>query len=108
MFAVKQTVRVLSVVPFVLLAACGDGWEKQDYHEVPYTLERTAGTGVAFVRAKMLPARGPSVAQDAPVETVGAQEMKTDLNTALYLEAEENLELPVKDGDEMFDDSQRK
>ncbi len=43
-----------------LLAACGEGWVMQPTRgAVPYTEERTAGSGVAWVRAYMLPEKGP-------------------------------------------------
>lgn len=46
-----------------LLAACGEGWEAQPIRNyVPYMEERTAGPGVAYVRAHMLPERGPVLA----------------------------------------------
>ena len=39
-----------------MLAACGDGWEMVRVDDVvPYGNTRTAGTGVAYVRAKMMP-----------------------------------------------------
>jgi hypothetical protein len=39
-----------------MLTACGDGWEMTRIKDfVPYTQPRTAGTGVAYVRAKMMP-----------------------------------------------------
>ncbi len=46
------------------LAACGEGdgggWVVQPVRGmVPYTEERTAGSGVAYVRAYMLPEKGP-------------------------------------------------
>lgn len=38
------------------LTACGDGWEMvQTRGKVPYTEERTAGPGVMYVRAHMMP-----------------------------------------------------
>lgn len=40
----------------IMLTACGEGWEMTRVKDiVPYTMPRTAGTGVAYVRAKMLP-----------------------------------------------------
>ncbi|MBK7361878.1 MAG: hypothetical protein IPJ01_06145 [Micavibrio sp.] len=40
----------------IMLAACGDGWEMVRVDDVvPYGNTRTAGTGVAYVRAKMMP-----------------------------------------------------
>jgi len=38
------------------LAACGEGWEMVEFRgKVPYVEERTAGPGVAYVRAHMMP-----------------------------------------------------
>ncbi len=56
------------VIPAVLaLAACGEGWEMQRIDNiVPYGNTRTAGTGVAYVRAKMLPEKTLNTA--VPVE----------------------------------------
>lgn len=42
------------VVP--ALTACGPEWERQLYKGVPY--ERTAGSGVQYVLAKMMPKKG--------------------------------------------------
>lgn len=40
------------------LAACGEGYEVVEVRgQVPYTEERTAGPGVAYVRAHMMPAK---------------------------------------------------
>jgi hypothetical protein len=40
----------------IMLVACGDGWEMIRVDDVvPYGNTRTAGTGVAYVRAKMMP-----------------------------------------------------
>jgi hypothetical protein len=47
---------LFAVACSLTLSACGDGWETVEYSgRVPYTLERTAGSGIAYVRAKMLP-----------------------------------------------------
>lgn len=52
------------------LGACGEGWEAVPFRgQVPYTEERTAGAGVAYVRAHMLPEKGPVLpAFTAPVQ----------------------------------------
>ncbi|MGB4057226.1 MAG: hypothetical protein WBK77_04000 [Alphaproteobacteria bacterium] len=47
--------RFLVLASPILLAACGDGWEMVRTTDFPYGNLRTAGTGVAYVRAKMLP-----------------------------------------------------
>lgn len=45
----------------LLLSACGEGYVTEDYFGVPYTMERTAHHGVAYVRAKMAPPAGPVI-----------------------------------------------
>lgn len=40
----------------LLLAGCGEGYEVVKVRgQVPYTEERTAGVGIAYVRAHMMP-----------------------------------------------------
>ncbi len=42
--------------PLLLLTACGENWEMQRTDQIlPYGNQRTAGTGIAYMRAKMLP-----------------------------------------------------
>lgn len=52
---------ILLVVPVLMLSACGDGWEAVSYSGFPYNNIRTAGHGVAYVRANLLPGRGPVI-----------------------------------------------
>jgi len=68
----------------LILAGCGDGWTTQPYHGTPYG-DRTAGSGVEYVRAHMAPpatlntetqtkveppaAPAPAPAAPPPVET---------------------------------------
>ena len=42
-----------------LLSACGEGWEIVQYDGVPYGEDRTVGSGIKFVRAHLLPEKGP-------------------------------------------------
>lgn len=52
----SRFIRVMIFASPLMLAACGEGWEMVRVKDiVPYTQDRTAGTGVAYVRAKMLP-----------------------------------------------------
>jgi hypothetical protein len=68
------------------LSACGEGWEPQELRgRVPYVEERTAGPGVEYVRAYMLPEKGPKLEPQMP--------------------AEEN---PIKDADPIFEHGQKK
>jgi hypothetical protein len=51
---------ILSGASMLTLSACGEGWVAVPYEGgVPYTEERTAGSGVKFVRDHLLPAKGP-------------------------------------------------
>jgi len=56
------------VFPVLALAACGEGWEVVEMRgQVPYTQDRTAGPGVKYVRAYMLPEKGPVLEQQPVV-----------------------------------------
>ncbi|MCC7305267.1 MAG: hypothetical protein IT558_03295 [Alphaproteobacteria bacterium] len=64
---------VLFCVPLAL-AACGEGWEPHRIDNmVPYGNTRTAGTGVAYVRAKMMQEKEmklPATEEAKPVKPV--------------------------------------
>lgn len=52
----RQAVILLSGFSALSLAACGEGYEMVKVRgTVPYVEERTAGPGVAWVRAHMMP-----------------------------------------------------
>lgn len=38
-----------------MLAGCGEGWEAQRTTSFPYGNQRTAGSAIAYVQAKMMP-----------------------------------------------------
>lgn len=60
---------VLLAAPF-LLTACGEGWEMVRTEQFPYGNQRTAGTGVAYVRAKMLPEKELKIESPATAPVV--------------------------------------
>ena len=52
----KAFLRLSVLCAPLLLTACGEGWEAQKTTEhFPYGNQRTAGSGVVYVRAKMMP-----------------------------------------------------
>ncbi len=57
--AIHKSFRLLSLSALAAmtlgLSACGEGWEIKTYTGAPYGDGRTAGTGVAYVRVKLLP-----------------------------------------------------
>ena len=52
----RQVLMSVCGLSTLALAACGEGYEVVEVRgQVPYTEERTAGPGVAYVRAHMMP-----------------------------------------------------
>lgn len=59
MTTLRRTILILSAAaPLFLLSAC-DGYEMRLYDGFPYGGARTAGHGVEYVLAKMMPTKGP-------------------------------------------------
>jgi len=60
MISFKRSALILSLLSPLALAACGEGWDMQTYNNRgAYTAERTAGSGVEYVRAGIMRAKGP-------------------------------------------------
>ncbi len=55
---ITKTLLALSLLAPVALAGC-DGYTPVPYNGVPYGGSRTAGTGIAYVKAKLMSERGP-------------------------------------------------
>ena len=54
----RQVLIGLCGLSTLALAGCGEGWEAVEFRgSVPYVEERTAGPGVMYVRAHMMPAK---------------------------------------------------
>ncbi len=88
----KSLLRLAIFSAPLLLTACGEGWEAQRTDSyVPYGDKRTAGTGVVYVRAKMLPKK------ELVVEPVMDN-----------VEEEPSTVEPVLEAEEIFSDAQRK
>jgi len=69
------------------LTACGDGWEvvkTTDYF--PYGNKRTAGSGTAYVLAKMLPEKELKLETETAIEEPAAAKTKTEPKPALKAE----------------------
>jgi len=88
----KSLLRLAIFSAPLLLTACGEGWEAQRTSEYfPYGNQRTAGSGVVYVRAKMLPKK------ELVVEPVMDK-----------VEEEPSTVEPVLEAEEIFSDAQRK
>lgn len=86
--------RMLFLLSPLALTACGDGWQAQKTtSHFPYGNERTAGSGVVYVRAKMMPEK------ELKLEPMA--EVKEETPPAVEPE-------PVLDAEEIFEDAQTK
>ena len=57
----------LTLLPLALTACGGEGWEmRKTTTTFPYGNQRTAGSGVEYVRANMMPAKGPVLEAPKP------------------------------------------
>ncbi len=71
MKTLRRVVFVVSGLSTLCLAACGEGYEAvQVRGKVPYTEERTAGPGIAYVLAHMMPEK--TMVLPAPVSAPAA------------------------------------
>jgi len=61
----KKLLMFGTIVPALFLAGCGDGYEMRPYHNTPYG-DRTAGSGVEYVRAHMMQEKGPVIKAEQP------------------------------------------
>lgn len=102
----------MTLLPLTLTACGGEGWELRKTNTTfPYGNQRTAGSGVEYVRAGMMPAKGPVLEQaPAAVEPPPAIEPEPEA-PAPAAEPEPAPEAPaeeVKPADEVFNHMQRK
>lgn len=95
----RGSVLILAALPAFALAACGD-LVPTPYDGVPYTHERTAGRGVAYVRASMLPPK------ETKTETI--MEEKTVVTAPAVVEPTPPPPPPITAGDKVFDNKQSK
>lgn len=90
---------LLMVAPLLLLSACGEGWEAQKTDEIfPYGNKRTAGSGVVYVRAQMMPEKELKL---EPVAEMPKEEVAP-------VKKAEPVAKPVLDAEEIFEDAQEK
>lgn len=94
----KTLLRSALFLSLFALTACGEGWEKQLTNTVfPYGNQRTAGSGVMYVRAKMLPRK--------ELKIVPAQR---DRKPLVRVMPEEQPDTEVKDMEPVFRKKQEK
>ncbi|MCB1530006.1 MAG: hypothetical protein H6853_09030 [Rhodospirillales bacterium] len=90
---------VFTGLSVLALSACGEGYEARSVRgKVPYVEDRTAGPGVEYVRAMMLPEKGPVLTPELPKELPKAEKAVVPKK-----EAE-----PIKDAAPFFEEEQMK
>jgi hypothetical protein len=96
----RRTILTLTTAaPLLLLAAC-DGYEMQRYTGFPYDNQRTAGSGVQYVLAKMMPTKGPVLEPVAPPAPAPAPEPAIEIPPPPVE--------PITPADPVFDNKARK
>lgn len=112
----KSLLFAVSALFIAPLAGCGEGFEPVAYTGFPYGNIRTAGTGVAYVRANMLPERGPVIeaAQPENEGIIEVPEPQREPEPAPAVEEPEPLQetkdilenIDEQAGDKIFNDTQ--
>ncbi|MBI1301820.1 MAG: hypothetical protein GC137_09220 [Alphaproteobacteria bacterium] len=101
--------RTFLILSTLSLGACGEGWEMQRTEEyLPYGNSRTAGSGVVYVRAKLLPKKELNIepAQEVVEEKPVFEEKAPEPEVAEEVRVDE-VE-PVLDAEEIFKEAQTK
>lgn len=101
-----KTVRTLLLASPLLLAACGEGYEliKTDTM-FPYGNQRTAGSGYAYVLAKMLPKKEMNL---QPVAPRSAPQPLKETKQIIEEIPEPPVEAPPQDAEDIFREEQAK
>lgn len=101
---------LLAMVSPLGLAACGDGWDMQPYAErEPYTMERTAGSGVEYVRGAMKHEMGAVLKPEMEdhVEVKKTESIEKD-QPPVSVPEEKKDEAIVQEADHIFTGKQKK
>ena len=106
-----KTARTLLLASPLLLAACGEGYELVKTDTMfPYGNQRTAGSGYAYVLAKLLPAKTEPILQSVaprPQPQPEPQAVAEPLQETKEI-MEDLPEPPAQDAEEIFREQQEK
>ncbi|HEY0901968.1 MAG TPA: hypothetical protein VGD95_07580 [Micavibrio sp.] len=95
----KLGLMTVTLLPLALTACGGEGWElRKTTTTFPYGNQRTAGSGVEWVRASMMPAKGPVIEAPAP----------TPEPAPVVLPEPQPAPAPVKPADPVFNNTLKK
>ncbi|MCB9990961.1 MAG: hypothetical protein H6867_06230 [Rhodospirillales bacterium] len=91
-------------MPALFLAGCGEGWESKLYNGFPYGNIRTAGHGVEYVRANMMPEKGPVIKAVEPEH----KKIVAPEPPPIVKEEKSDTDKLINSGEKFFRDMQRK
>lgn len=104
----SKKLSAISILACLALSGCGEGWELVKYEGNPYSNSRTAGSGVAYVLARMAPAK----------EEIAIKPRMADISEKAdnLLQEEKAAPIPepapvveeVKSAEPIFDNAQKK
>lgn len=98
----KKFLMLGTALSVLFLTGCGEGWEMRTYNNTPYG-DRTAGGGVEYVRAHMMPAKG--VQAEAPkkeVKVTPPEKVKVETRKASEEKEEDVSDSLLKSGEKFF------
>ena len=99
-----------TIVPVLFLSACDGSWEMQPYHGTPYG-DRTAGSGVEYVRAHLMPEKGPVIKPAQPAAQsviVPVPEYPAVMEEAQEENGKGIVDKMINSGEKFFRDLQKK
>ncbi len=96
----RKFLLVAGMFSSLALAGCGEGFEVVQYEGFPYGNDRTAGSGVAYVRVNMMPEKGPVV-------DIKLEEEPEEITEPVETEPEPAEEYPEK-AEKVFREMQKK
>ncbi len=105
----KKFLLLGAVLPAMFLAGCGDEWDSKLYDGFPYGNARTAGHGIAYVRANMMPEKGPNLEASSPLYDIYNTPEPPPLKEVPLVEEDTSAaEALINSGEKFFRDMQRK
>ena len=105
----RRSLLVLSMISPLALAGCGEGWDMQPYKDMePYTMERTAGSGIEYVRANMAREKAVVLKPEAEVHVpVTKTESIEQDQPVVAVPEEQKDEAVVQEADHIFTSKQK-
>ena len=104
----KKIALIGMFIPMLILTACGEGYEMRSYNNTPYG-DRTAGSGIEYVRGMMMREKGPKVDKIKSVKPVKMEQKKPITKTEPLKKKDEGIvDRMLNSGEKFFRDLHKK